>query len=516
MENLAYYISIFRRRLPYFLAVATVISAISIIISQTLPPAYESRMVLLVESPQIPEELAASTVRTSAFEQLQVVQQRLLTRSNMIDIAREFDVLPDLNKMNPDEIVSAMRARTRITTTSQRRSAAPLMTVTFEAPKARTAAEVLNKYLLIIQQQDTEFRKGRAGDTLAFFVQEVERLSEQLDLQSARILEFQKANTNALPDSLEFRLDQQAVFRDRLAQIDRDISELDNQRARLVQLYELTGNANATQKILRSPEEQQLDELNAELDAALVIYSQQNPKVKVLKARIAQLEEKISALAPTFDSEVQVSSDNLPPVLTIQLGEIDTRIETLQAQKISVQAQLEAIDESLAKTPEVTIALEEMTRKYEAIQLQYNTAQGRLSKAQTGDRIETRSRGQRIAVVEQPAVPSQPTKPNRTMIAGGGMSLGIIAGVALVLLLEILNTTARRPEDIVSKLQITPLTTIPYIQTKGQRFKRRSIKLIIVLAILTGIPAVIFAVHTYYLPLDLLAEQAMNKIGVRW
>ena len=51
-------------------------------------------MVILVETPQIPEELAASTVRTPAFEQLQIVQQRLLTRGHMLDIARRLDVLP--------------------------------------------------------------------------------------------------------------------------------------------------------------------------------------------------------------------------------------------------------------------------------------------------------------------------------------------------------------------------------------------------------------------------------------
>lgn len=121
-----------------------------------------------------------------------------------------------------------------------------------------------------------------------------------------------------------------------------------------------------------------------------------------------------------------------------------------------------------------------------------------------------------MTVIEQPAAPSEPTKPNRILIAGGGTAFGIFAGLGLILLLEMLNTTARRPEDIINKLGVTPLTAIPYIQTRGQRYRQRGAKLLLVLVILVGVPAAVYAIHVYYLPLDLLADKVMNKMGVRW
>ncbi|MCB1365571.1 MAG: lipopolysaccharide biosynthesis protein [Rhodobacteraceae bacterium] len=519
MGDLSYYFSIFRRRLPYFLIVATIVSAVAVTVAYTLPPAYESRMILLVESPQIPEQLAPSTVQTPAFEQLQVVEQRLLTRGNMLDIARQYDVLPNLRAMNPDQIVDAMRARTTISTSNRRLKEAPLMTVTFEAPQARTAAEVLNAYLNLIQRQDTEFRKGRASETLAFFAQEVDRLSQELETQSARILEFKQANTEALPESLRYRLNQQSVFQDRIIQIDRDIADLHNQRARLMQLYELTGDAG-TGKTTQSPEEKQLAGLNKQLEEALAVYSPENPRVKMLEARIAQLEEKLEQRRGAPEPEDEDSGEKparaMPPLLIVQLTEIGNRIDSLKNQKTAVQTQLDKLNETIAESPEVSIELEDLTRRYAAIQAQYNVAEDRLSKAQTGDQIETRSRGQRIAVIEQPAIPSAPTKPNRILIASGGTAFGILAGLALVVLLEVLNTSARRPDDIIGKLGVTPLTTIPYIYTRGQRFRQRSLKLLLVLAILVGIPAAVYAIHIYYLPLDLLADRIMNKTGLRW
>lgn len=517
--DLSYYFSIFLRRLPWFLVVATILTAISITVAFALPPAYVSQMRLIVESPRIPEELAPSTVRAPALEQLNVMEQKLLTRANLLDIARRLDVLPDIENMNPDEIVKAMRARTSISLASSR-DPLPLMTISFEAPTARNAANVLNEYLTLIQKEDAEFRRGRAGETLEFFIQEIDRLSTELDEQSARILKFKEDNTSDLPDSLDFRLGQQVSMQERVSNLERDITTLQNQRKRLIDLFEQTGRIETPQKERNtlSPDQKVLAELQLQLDEALSIYSLEHPRVTLLQKRIKQLEEKIAASAPSLGAETpEKAAETKPPsMLDLQLAEIDIRLEVLSKDKSNFEAKLNSLNESIEHTPAITITLEEMERKYQTIQTQFHQAQERLSKAQTGERIEARSRGQKISVIEQPAVPSEPTKPNRLLIAGGGTAFGVLAGIALIVLLEILNNTARRPEDIVSRFGITPFTTIPYVRTRGQRFRQRGAKVLLIIGILIGIPAAIYTIHIYYLPLDLLADRLMNKIGVRW
>ena len=44
MGPVRYYSSIFLRRLPYFLVVATIVSAVSVVLALTLPPTYVSQM----------------------------------------------------------------------------------------------------------------------------------------------------------------------------------------------------------------------------------------------------------------------------------------------------------------------------------------------------------------------------------------------------------------------------------------------------------------------------------------
>ncbi len=517
MSELNYYFSIFIRRLHYFLTVSVIIAAVSIIAAFTLPPAYESQTRLLLEGPQIPSELAASTVSVGLIEQLEIIEQRLMTRANMLDVARSQQVFEGIQTMSADAIVEAMRARTAIQRAGTSRAPTPILTITFEARSPSIAAGVLNEYLTLIERQNVEFRTSRAGNTLEFFEQEVQRLGQDLDTQSARILEFKTRNSGALPESLAYRLDQKSTLQDQIRQIDRDITTLKNQSERLVQIFEATGQLGTNEGARLSPDEQRLQEMRAQLDEALSVYSSENPRVKMLEARIGQLEERLASKTTTQEPKPDTLAQSRgSATLDLQLSEIEARISMLQEQRADTSARLEGLDSSLAQTPANTVTLEELNRTYANIEAQYNTAVDRLAQASTGERIESLSRGQRISIIEPPAAPNQPTKPNRVLIAGGGTMFGIVAGIGLIVLIELLNRTARRPEDIINRIGVRPLATIPYMRGRSEIFWKRLIKIILYLVILVGLPAAVYAVHLYYLPLDLLADRVMNKIGVRW
>lgn len=512
MANARYYLSIFLRRLPYFIIVAAVISAASIIIAVTLPPAYVSQMQLIVEAPQIAENTTAPTSAAPSVEQLRVTEQRLMTRANLLDIATRLQVLAGQDKMNPDQIVQAMRAHTKVSISTDSGDP-PLMTVSFEALDAAKAAGVLNEYLTLIQQQDVGARTERATVTLEFFEQEVARLNQALAAKSAAISSFKTANIKALPDSLNFRLSQQAVLQERLAQFDRDLMSLSNQRDLLLNLFNTTGQVAKARLEALTPEQVQLETLRGQLNDALAVLSLENPRVKLLEARIAQVEEVMRS-QPKSLTEAREQTGN--PMLDLQLAEIDTRIADLADQKILVADELERLTDSIEKTPANTVKLDELTLNYENTQLQYNGAVERLAKASTGERIEVMARGQRIAVIEPPGIPNEPAKPKRLLIVGGGSVFGFLAGIGLIVLMEMLNRSIRRPEDLIRTLGISPIATLPYIQTRKEVVLRRGRKILISLTILVGVTALVYAVHTYYQPLDLIADRIMNKLGMRW
>jgi len=89
--DLKFYWAVFLRRLPYFLVVAAFLAAIGITTAAILPPVYSSSASMLVEPQQIPDELAATTVPVNPYEQAQIIEQRLMTRANLVALADRID-----------------------------------------------------------------------------------------------------------------------------------------------------------------------------------------------------------------------------------------------------------------------------------------------------------------------------------------------------------------------------------------------------------------------------------------
>jgi polysaccharide chain length determinant protein (PEP-CTERM system associated) len=503
-----FYMALAWRRLPIMILAVLLTAGLGVAVAVQLPTVYSTGARLLVEGAEIPDAMAASTVQTAATEQLDVIEQRLMTRANLIAVANKFDVFPNGENMSPDAVVRQMRARTEIRRTSGR-DRATLMTISFEAADPRVAADVVNEYVTLILDENVRYRTNRAEGTESFFSQEVERLSDDLDIQKDRILRFKQSNADALPDNLEFRLSRQTLLQERVSEGQRRINELTEQKERLIAIYEASGALAVTSSQDLPPEQRQLAELQAQLNEALTVYSEENPRVKLLRTRIEQLESVVAAQAGT-------STDGSGPasILDVEVGQIEAQIDYISRQVTEAEEELLLVSESVARTPANAIALEALERDYANIQSQYNAAVARLAQARTGERIELLSKGERITVLEQASVPSDPTGPNRPRIAQAGVLAGFAVAAALFVLLELLNSAIRRPQELTTSLGITPFAVLSYIETPRERRRRRLLWMILGGGVLLLLVGGLWAVQTYYLPLDLLFARVVEKLGL--
>lgn len=513
--ELKYYVSVFLKRLPAFLLVSLTITSTAVAFAVILPTAYVADGLLLVEEAQIPDELASSTVQVDEREQLEIVQRRLMTRSNLIDIAREYEVYEDIGLLNPDQIVNRMRDDTRFRN-SGRRDAATLMELEFSARSGEIAAQVVNDYITRILADNADQRRSQAEDTLAFFEQEVQRLETELDIRNQEILRFQNENADALPDTLNYRLNRQNILQERLSQMARDRAVLEEQRSRVVELSQVNSAGAQTPGLPMSPLQQQLASAQSDLDAALTIYSETSPRVRMLRSRLSALEARLEAAPLDATDGVATDDDALrDPATTlveIQISEIDAQLQFLEEEGLDVQRELQGLEDSIQKTPNNAIALEALERDYTTVQRQHERALQSLSAAVTGERIEMMSKGQRISVIEQALAPTSPDSPNRPLIATAGAMAGVAAGVGLIVLLELLNKSIRRPVDLTNALGIAPLATVPYLSTPWERTRKRALMLLAILIILTGIPAGLYYIHYQVMPLDLVLDRIVSEL----
>ncbi|MFC3169446.1 GumC family protein [Paracoccus fontiphilus] len=504
MIDLRFYWSLLMRRLPVMLALFIICSVFGAVWAIRAPATYSTSARLLVENPRILE--SRETTEDSAGEMLQVIEQQLLTRANMIDVANKLNVFGSGSTLDVDRKIEEMRANTDIRRTAGR-DEATMMTVGFTSPDPRIAAGVVNEFTTLILGANTRSRVGVAENRLAFFQQEVERLGQDLDRQNALILDFKRQNASALPENMPYRQDRQSLLQERVARLESDLSVLQAQRAEMVRLFEQTGTVQAS-AAPQTPEQQQLATLRAELSSVLGVYNEDSPRVRALRNRIANAERAAEAQA------VPESGNSGNSLLDVNLSQIDSRVTALQNEMTQANVELDMLAESITASAANAIALGALERDQMNIQASYNAAVASLDQARQVERVETSAQGQRITVIEAASVPGQPSGPNRKKIALAGIALGLALAGGFFALMELLNSTVRRPAELQSRFQITPLAVIPYIEGRVERRRRQSIRMAAVLAVMIIIPLGLWALHTQYMPLDLLAQKIFNRLGL--
>ena len=507
--DLQFYWGLLLKRLPAMMALFLLSAAVGIIAAFSLPPSYQTAARLLVEAPQIPDNMAASTVQTDGGEQLEIIEQQLMTRANLLEIANKFSVFTNMRNMTPDAIVAAMYEATRIDRNAGFNQPAS-MQLAFEARSGQIAADVVNEYVTLILASNNEFRLSRVENTLEFFNQEVDRLGAELDQQSLKIVAFRSENTTALPDDLAYRQGRQTLLQERLGQLERERASVNRQRTDIITIFESTGRIQAGAQNQLTPEEQQLAQLRIDIDQARAIYSETSPQVRLLAGQIGQLEATIAG-RPADGSQTTASPATL---LDITLAELDSNIEELTLQIEETNSELDKLEASIAATATNTIVLDGLEREYSSIQQRYDVAVTNLNQARMGERIEVSSQGQRITVIEAANVPLDPSGPNRKLISAMGIGAGIGMAVGLFILLELLNRRIRRPAELRMRFDITPLGVIPYMESRREKLARRALRVAAFCAVLIGVPALLWYIDQSYMPLEVLAAKLFDKLGV--
>jgi len=450
---LQYYLSLFLRRLHIVIGGLTIGVVAAAILIRVLPPVYEANALLIVESEQIPDDLAASTVKTEPTEQMEIVRQRVLTRETILEMVNRLKVYARTDGSSPpvmsaDEIVDDMRERIVIETTggAVQRGAreATIVAVRFEAPRSDLAAAVTNEVVTLIMKEDVQMRTGVARDTLKFFESEVSRLDQELARRRAEIVAFKEQHRDALPDSLAFRQEQVADY-----------------QAELLKL------------------EQEMRQVTADAD------------------RLRRLHGARNRDGESSGTRPRTSYD-------LRLADLDERLADLGQRKAEIGGIVEQMMSDIIATPQNGVQLDTLQRNYDNVRLQFDTAVQNKAAAETGDMIEALSKGQRITVIEQAVPPDKPKRPNKLLVAAGGVLGGIFLGFGLVLLGDLMKPGIRGPQDLTERLGITPLAVIPIMLSEAQR-RRRRLRLLGVLSMLVALIAVaLYVIHVQYMPLDLM------------
>jgi len=518
------YLDIARRRWPYFLVASITSFGIAVLVAVLLPPVYSSKGLILVETQQIPDELIRSTITGFVDERIEVIKQRVMTRSNQLKIIDKYNLFKD-SGLTVSEQLEAMRERIKIDKVQSKQNRRNLTTIAFsvgfEHKSPRITNNVANDLVTLFLDENVKTRTERATETTDFLQQEAKKLKSDLEKTETRIAQFKQENSNALPEHLDLHLSILERTENSIKDIKREIKS-SQEELRFLEVELSAVKVSARQSPTNAPVSERRaieNQLNANRNRLAELkgkYSLSHPDVKKLVRQIEEQEKELEALPETSNSNSSQSKSlqdiEIQRVRT-RMNATEDRIKSLEQQKTSLEKKREELEKTVIQTPQVQKALVSLERDYENLLKKYKEIQGKELEAKLSESLEENKKAERFSLIEPPVFPDRPIKPNRIMVVGVGFVAAMGIGLALVVLLELLNQRVRGAAALTALLKERPLMVVPYITTENELYrKKRLIKRIFYIGVITVL-AVLVLMHFLYMPLDMVLYKVMARFG---
>ncbi|CAI8783982.1 GumC family protein [Methylocaldum szegediense] len=576
-KSLSDYLGTFRRHKT---AVATIFGglfALSLATALLLPPTYRSTATILIEEQEIPPDLVRSTITSYAAERLQMISQRVMTRSNLLAIVQKFDLYAkERQKETTDEIVERMREDIDFQPISAEvidpRSGHPTkatiaFSLSYDGRNPDTVQHVANEITSLYLEENLKTRTQKTAEASDFLTEEVEQMGAYVTELEQKLAQFKQANMYALPEQKTLNLQFLHQTEQELQSLDLQLRTLQERviylDAELTKISPDTPIVSDTGQRILSKQDR-LKHLQTELVALTSRYSEKHPDVvkaqreiaalqrelgvvdtsvdtaktlKHLRAELAQLKDTHAADHPdvvalsaqiaayeavlnqpsaeTTAREIAARQPDNPAYLSLSAQKAGTlqEIEALKKRRLELQTKLAEYQDRLQRTPDTERQYLALMRDYENASVRYRDLKAKQMEAQIGEQLERKSKGERLSVIEPPLLPEKPIKPNRPAIAVLGLLLGLAAAVGYIALRTALDQTVRTVQTVALLAGAPPLAVIPYLETDDETFDQSRQRLILVGISFGALLLALGLIHWFWTPLDVLWFRSLRKLN---
>lgn len=571
------YLDAMRRRGATAAKIAVALLVVGLIAIFLWPNRYQSTATILIEDPEIPPGLVATTVTTMAARQVQYINQRVMTRTNLAQIIEKYDLYPEKRKYLPTLLmvpdvqksirINVIDAPMQQSNSRQAINQTIAFTVGFEHKKPGTAQRVANELVSLYLAENVRSRTEQTAQTSQFLQTEVERLDTVVRDIESQIAIIKKDNKGSLPEERAFNLQVMQRADTELIEIDRQIKEAEQSRiildAQLAQLEPMSAMMLPDGRGVAPPSDQlralesqlamlegrysadhpdvvrtrrdvealrrevgegvsprdteaRITDLNAQLASARERYSDQHPEVMRLQRQIASLEANLAAEIAQPVARRSSREPNNPAYIQVQAQRdaLDARIDSLYGQRARVQAKLAGYEQSALQTSDVERQLSALQRGLVTASENYKAARDRLFVAQMGQTMETQSKGERFSLVEPPDLPLVPSSPNRPVLLVLLVLIALGVFFGWPQLAEAMDGSINSARAVERVAGVPPLAEIPLIRNSADVSSKRRIKLTTLIAVPAALAVVAVLVHFFLINLDVAWYVALRKLGM--
>ncbi|MCL4783805.1 MAG: hypothetical protein KJZ70_12285 [Bryobacterales bacterium] len=530
--DVADYLDIARRHLNWVLAPAFAALVVAVIVAYLWPDTYVSEASMRITPPQVPQSLIPSGSSSQMVGRINAIQQEVLSRDGLIEIIRSLNLYPDEVKKKPmEDVVETMRKAVRINQirfaggSPNEDSVAFQITYSYhdQYTAQKVVREIVEKFIRLTNQGQFD----RSSSTTQFLDDQVNGAKADLDRIEGALTQFRLANQGRLPDQVASNLAQQRVYQsnleavaDRLSRYGTEKMYLESQLALLKEQARRGGPTSETSIKTRAKSERlmqaerELLQMEAGLSALLQRYTESHPDVVRLKSQIAVLKKTRDDLVKEEAAAETAKASEPAPARPVrmdaaaerQIAEMEARIQAIGAateRDTNQQAKLQELVSNYSRRIESSPLMEQeyvrLTRDYDLAKARYDDLNRRRSMSEMQTSLENRKQSELLVMLDQPSLPQKPTEPNRLIIVGVGLAMGVFFGFCLAGARELKDASLKNLKDVRLYSNLPVLGSVPLLENDAiVRRKRRIVFLAWATAIFLGIGAMSASMYYYY------------------
>lgn len=258
-----------------------------------------------------------------------------------------------------------------------------------------------------------------------------------------------------------------------------------------------------------------LQRAQADYGETLKKYSPDHPDVKRLARQVDSLQVELAKAGRSAPAVASGASPDNPAYIQLKarLDATAGDIASLQSQRATLKAKIANLEQRITSAPETEREYRGLARDYEIAQRKYQEVLAKKQEAELANNLESKQRGERFSLIEPPMIPEQPSKPNRMMIGLLGLFLSLGAGVGAGALLESIDSRIYGRAGVVRLLGVPPLAVIPVLYTEETENKKRSRWLVAAASLVLALIAAAVVIHLVLIPLDVLFFRVLRVLG---
>ncbi len=416
------------------------------------------------------------------------------SRNSLQSIITTYGLYKKELKREPiDDVIAVMQRNIKILPTEGVTSVngrnIPAFKVTFAYSDRYLAQKVCSELVGRFLNENARSRSEAAIATNQFLSDQFEKTKQSLEAIENKLTEFRIKNAGHLPEEMQMNMAQMNTLDNRLASLNSAVSRVSQEKMMLESQLQISKDRLAaihgegSESIVRDAHLEQIDHQIATAVSNLASltkrYTPTHPDVVNAKAQLEQLKKEREQIAR--DAK-QHKPDARPPVLSMAESESGLTprgaynncrprfalriLESADYVKeiSSVNAAIKQYQGRIETLPVGEKEYNDLIRDRDLAKQRYQDLEVRRGTSAISMDMENRKQGETLEVLDQASLPETPTAPKRTLIIPMGLFAGIVAGLILVAIREVKDTSLKNLKDARLYTQLSILGSVPLLE----------------------------------------------------